>query len=294
MEFAEWFAKQMDRQGYKSKWSDSYWNVPNALSWVESSSVDGDKFLTVFVDKPLTEEIVRTIFEGAHEPVLFVVDIELLTSLTSDAPMWIRALHAIYYGRVYCWNTQGIKAMHFDWSNSTLHSSEYIEIDGILFTDTDCKLRDFPGVFHIARFYDRAFWKEQPEQPEQPEPPPKRKKPRSNPNESFWKEEWARQNNTPPKEDDIFEAFKRAFEEQMRRAQASQQQTYNQTPNRYAPTGDKWLQQFINTGSLAAAKTMYRQLGKEWHPDLNPGKPQAHETMQAINIAYDKAKAILR
>lgn len=273
--FTDWFTDKMTPLGYVKTYSiaidGSVW-----LSFLDKEN--GEGFHVCYVFKPITADEIRKLFESHNEPILFVVDAHLFDdqSVIDDPPLWMRALHAIYYGRIYTWSDWGIfVAYHFDWQTKTIQFSEPLELEGILFTDTDCKLRDFPGVFHIARFYDKAFWKEQPAQ----EPPPKREK----------------KQRKPYEESDVFKAFRRAFEEQMRRAQQRDQQTYNQRPNRYnIATDDKWLQGFMSTGNLATARAMYKQLAKEWHPDLNPGKPEALETMQLINIAFDKVKDILR
>lgn len=37
-------------------------------------------------------------------------------------------------------------------------------------------------------------------------------------------------------------------------------------------------------------KRAYRQLAKKYHPDLNPGDPEAAKKMQQINAAYDRIK----
>ena len=37
-------------------------------------------------------------------------------------------------------------------------------------------------------------------------------------------------------------------------------------------------------------KTAYRKLAKQYHPDLNPGDPNAAVRMNEINAAYDQLK----
>jgi len=182
-----------------------------------------------YVFKPITPDEIRKLFDSHNEPVLFVVDFDCIFPFgTTDAPLWIKALHAIYYGRIYVWIENGIVARHYDWANQETISSSPIDIEGILFTDTDCKLRDFPGVFHIARFYDKAFWKEQPVH----EAPPKREK----------------KQRQKPNTDDVYEAFKQAFREHMNNYGVN----YD-TPRRSAPSGDKWVQGFMSTGNLTTA-----------------------------------------
>ena len=37
-------------------------------------------------------------------------------------------------------------------------------------------------------------------------------------------------------------------------------------------------------------KRAYRLLAKKYHPDLNPGDPEAARKMQEVNAAYDQIK----
>src|SRR5580693_4996783 len=34
-------------------------------------------------------------------------------------------------------------------------------------------------------------------------------------------------------------------------------------------------------------RKIYRKLAKQYHPDLNPGKPEAEERFKAVSVAYD-------
>ncbi|HEX3520999.1 MAG TPA: DnaJ domain-containing protein, partial [Stellaceae bacterium] len=34
-------------------------------------------------------------------------------------------------------------------------------------------------------------------------------------------------------------------------------------------------------------RKVYRKLAKQFHPDLNPGKPEAEERFKSISAAYD-------
>ena len=39
--------------------------------------------------------------------------------------------------------------------------------------------------------------------------------------------------------------------------------------------------------SAEEIRTVYRKLAKQYHPDLNPGKPAAEERFKAVSAAYD-------
>jgi len=41
------------------------------------------------------------------------------------------------------------------------------------------------------------------------------------------------------------------------------------------------------TDSDAAIRSAYRKLAKRYHPDVNPGKPEAAERFKEISAAYD-------
>ena len=307
MNFTYWFTVKMQAIGYKHVGTDKSGLIDVLKYTAEARNGIYVSFYVAYVQMNTTEEYIRRVFDTIPAPVLFIVDEKVVRHVTTgNAPLWLRALHAIYYGRVYVWTEGNSKqgsmfATHFDWnSNRVMHSDE-IEVDGILFDQTQSKLRDFPGTFKIARFYDRAFWKDD------AKAPPKRDTPKYETWEEYTRKaynstDWTKQSHSNPNysqkqsdfpnQDDINEVFKRAFREHMRNY------GYDYAPPksspRQQPTGDKWLQGFMSTGSLASAKTLFKQLAKEWHPDLNPGKPEALETMKAINIAFEKAEEILR
>jgi len=276
--------------------------------WLKFTEFNGnDAFSLCYVTAPMSPEAIKISFESHKgEPILFVVDSILVNNVTE---LWFRALHAIYYGRVYLWDGDGIVSWHYDWNKKQSSYSDYLDLDGILFTDTDCKLRDFPGIFHIARFYDKSFWKEtEPQKPKGETWKERAKKGReeweqatkghaqghNNPNYSQKESDWAddfKYDRSRKSEENIYEAFARAFREHMR----SHGVDYDTPRTRNnSPVGDKWLQGFINTGNIEAAKTLYRQLSKQYHPDLNPGDTVAEETFKAISVAFSKARDILR
>lgn len=154
----------------------------------------GKSFSLYYIRKPIEGEWIREAFTLLKHPVLFVIDAQLLAEMKTNIvlkkalPLWFRALHAIYYGRVYAWfdTGKGIQAFHVNWEKWEFTYSETIVIDKMIFTETDCKLRDFPGTFQIARFTDDAFWKRDPNAPKKP---PKQK-PNYQTYEDFAKQQW--------------------------------------------------------------------------------------------------------
>lgn len=267
MGFQEWFIRKMNDIGYDTVNE----NNGEISQWIDFSNGSGDGFEVHYLTHSISPEIIRIIFSHTQRPVLFVVDTNLVDFRTMKEK-WLRALHAIYYGRVYIWTGNRIDAAHFDFLTDTI-PCRTVDIDSILFTDTDCKLKDFPGIFHIARFYDKAFWTEKVNS-------------KQSAKDRKWDDFEKRQQRKT--DEDIYEAFKRAFREHMRNHNAYHD--YEPVQPRYAPKGDKWLDLFIGTGSIEAARVKYRELAKQFHPDLNPGSSEALSTMQAINIAFDKVK----
>jgi len=51
------------------------------------------------------------------------------------------------------------------------------------------------------------------------------------------------------------------------------------------------MSHFTQASTQEELKSQYRNLAKEWHPDLNPGKPDALRMMQEINAEYAAAAA---
>lgn len=50
---------------------------------------------------------------------------------------------------------------------------------------------------------------------------------------------------------------------------------------------------FSDCLTVQQVKDAFRRLAREWHPDLNPDKPNALQTMQEINSDYDRVCDIL-
>lgn len=241
--FPDWFTQQMDDIGYALEQATDF----TAEEWLTFKDND-EQFHVVYLKTPPDAEHLRGIFTAFQMPVLFIVDKSLLPEpdpmyhyANTILPLWLRALHAVYYGRIYCWTGDGISALHVQWTNGTAQWSEPIDITGILFTHTDSKLYEFKGLFHIARFYDKAFWKNPPREQE-----PKR---------------YQRRTDAPP-------------------------------PRPQSEASNDFYHLLLKCNSLQEMKRKYRELAREWHPDLNPGKPQATVNMQLINSAFDRAKVL--
>lgn len=296
-DFSDWFTERMANINYKL-----IGHMDNdECSWMKFADAN-DRFHVFYAKKPITPEIIRTTFAMENEPILFVIDVMAMPSFNNvDVTSWMRALHAIYYGRIYFWNGQEIKALHFDWIKNNSFVSEAIDMSGILFTRVDSQLRDFPGLFFIARFYDKAFWKEQPKQQKGESWKERAKKQREE-----WEQATKGHSTSDRKyqyqqdsesahsrrhtEEDIYEAFKRAFYEHMNNWGAYTHERTSQ--QRYTPQGDKWFTMLVQTGSLAEARKVYLRLAKENHPDINKS-PEATAIMQQVNAAWEKVQEYL-
>lgn len=302
--FEKYITGSLEQIGYKKQDSASGTHSIRVTFKSISQSVD-DTFHVMYIRQPPdNSDEVKGVFDFYKKPMLFVIDHQAMADDLlafvqhgKALPLWIRALHAIYYGRIYTWfaSERTIKSLHFDWDKHDTAYSEAIEIDRVILTETDSLLRDYPGHFKIARFSDRAFWKG-----ERPQKPPKREQ-RNGPTYEEWiREEFKRYQGyghtpprPPPEAESIYEMFERLKREEMRRRQSQQQQTYNQRPNRYASTNDKWLIMLLAEGTLDGAKKKFRELAHQYHPDKAGDSPEVIETMQLINAAYAKAKTIL-
>lgn len=120
----------------------------------------GERVAVFYFTKPITLSLLRDVFmfEGN---VLVVLDIALMPpdgTARSRMPDWLRALHALYYGRVYVWCGEHIHAAHFDFDDNIAILSDPIEGFNLLCAEVDCWFTDFSGHYRIARFYDKKFW----------------------------------------------------------------------------------------------------------------------------------------
>lgn len=328
LDFVKYLNAEMRSIGYETRYEETKAThafmrfSPTLSAAMNQNMYDAPKFGVYYIRQPIADaEWIREAFKAnSPTPLLFVVDQQLLAdtkakiALGQAVPLWLRALHAIYYGRIYTWLTgEGIKAFHINWDKSDFAYSETIVIDRMVFTETDSLLRDFPGQFKIARFTDDAFWKRD------PNAPPRAKKEKRNPYEApkgsyedfarnyyqqgFWGYDPGVNNyssargNPPPKDmpregESFNDYFKRIFEEDLRRRQAHHPPPPPPRNQRSYQVDDQWLAKMLAAGNLDGAKKVYRELSRQYHPDINK-EPNATEVMQAINNAYDKAKVML-
>lgn len=281
MEFQEWFIPKMNKAGYEYALV-----LNNRVAESFRFSHTAFYFGVVYVKRPIDLEDLRQLFESVGCNLLLIIDSDLVTDLTID-DKWLRAIHALYFGRIYVWNGRSIKAFHHDrQTDKPIYSKNDVDVNEIKFEKVDCWYPGFPGVFNIARFNDPVFWKTEPKR----EKPPKREKDTSY--EDFWKQEFERQKakgrTYNPHNEDVFRDFREAFERNKRQYEANNPKPPPSRP-RYMPTGDKWLTLLLAEGTLEGAKKKYRELAMLHHPD----RAGNVELMQLINVAWEKAKEIL-
>lgn len=275
--FFQWFVSKMDKIGY----AETYGNDSADFTWLNFKS-DRNQFHVAYIKHPIEAERIKNLFDTHNDPILFVVDSSLIDDKSIHFEM-LRAIHALYYGRIYVWDGRGLGAIHHDRQSGVTTASEYIEINVIKFDHVDCWLKSFPGQFFIARFDEPAsFWKGQAKQRQRKAPPP------PDSAEEFFRKQY--QQNT----EDVFRDFKEAFERNKRTWYADPPEPkYQRGFPQYQPTGDKWLTMLLAEGTLDGAKKKFRELAHEYHPDKAGDSPEVVQVMQAINSAYARAKDIL-
>jgi len=306
--FDQYITEQLNHIGYKI---NAVGDKPAAITMeFKHWNPVNERFFVVYLRQaPTDSEQIREVFKFHNAPVLFVVDHSVmaahLLAFVADGkapPLWMRALHATYLGRIYTWHSdrRDLQVLHFDWDKKQANYSQTIDIQRVLFKEVDCKLRDFPGQFHVALLGDPAFWMGYKEKP-------RREPPREQSYEEWLREEFKnyqyqeppgyRANNRPPPppEPNIYEEFMRHKREQETRQRERQNYTYGHTPPRPSsrPTGDQWFDQMMAAGSLEGAKQVYRKLGLQYHPDHTKAA-DATEVMQKINSAYEKVARYLK
>lgn len=232
-------------------------------------SPDDDPVWVQYHDTEIPVDFIRKSFDFKGH-VLFVLHEHLIPDAITDresTPYWLRVLHGLYMGRIYVWNDRTLYAVHFDYDEGDILESSIIQPDGLLLVETGTWLRGWNDAYKLARFWDVAWWTDTNQQREQA------REQRQN----FW------------------EQYQQQEQERQRQREQERQRQYAYTapPPKQNGSQRDFLREFLNCGTLAKAKGMYRDLAKEFHPDLNPGR-NTTVTMQQVNAAWDKAREMLR
>jgi len=299
--FENWFMNKMLAIGYEAMFYN-YALECTVIRFKKQVFLKGivafAEFDAVYIKKPITLDDLRILFQNSpNTPLLIIVDSDLVSAMAMN-DNWLRAIHALYYGRVYMWSGAEITAAHWDRDNLDFTQSEPIQFKTLKFEMIDSWYKAFPGDFNVAHFNEGVFWKVQ-------EKPPKRDKkapPPPDSAEEFWRKYYERNAHDPnwgkythskyeySSNEDVYEQFKRAYE----REKARHQETHEPPPPRPRSNSiqNKWVVMMLEPKTLEGAKRVYRQLAKENHPDVNKS-PDAIEVMQAINIAYEMVVEML-
>lgn len=249
--FTDFMAQNLTRGGYTViDKSDQ-----DVFAW---SPVDGKPIWVCYLTAEISPEQIRRSFDFKGY-ILYVVDDKLIPQDITDrtsTPMWLRVIHGLYMGRVYTWNGRFLYGLHFDYEAGVINESGILTPDRLLLLDSDTLLRGWNDTYRIARMMDKAWWASE-----------QRNQYYHN---GGWQQSggkweytgaagkgysktydtpWAKQESAPPKQRD----FKAEFR---------------------ACKGE------------AEAKTLYKQLAKQYHPDLNLDTDTTL-IMQQINAAWD-------
>ena len=273
---------------------------------------EGQPVWACYLDTAITPEQIRRSFEFQGH-MLFVVNEKLIPDTITEresTPMWLRVLHGLYMGRIYVWNGRVLYAMHFNWDTGDVNESAPIAPDDLLLVETGTWLRGWPGTYRLARFYDQAWWtdsaKAREEARRQAEDYARQRTEQTRQQWQGWQKEWDNWNKYTYGSEDGPSSSRQSYEQARDEYQRQQQarENYNGSGNRqerayYAPpkqaagSSRDFVAEFLKCGTLAAAKKLFRELAREYHPDMNPGKDTT-VTMQQINNAWDKVKERMR
>ena len=261
-EFIPYIRQRLEASGYTCKRPAS----PNDLY---VSTPEKQEVWIAYLSYEVTPEQIRRCFDVPGY-VLFVVDEKLMPAEIVDrdsTPMWLRVLHGLYMGRVYTWNGRHLYGLHFDYDTGDVSESAAIQPDELLLVETGTWLRGWPGTYRLARFFDKQWWNEQ----------------------TAWDNEYARQQSSSRQS---YEQARDSYQEQARKRQDKFNEDFGLPPIKRRPATDNkrdFMREFMACADAAAAKSLYKKLAKEFHPDLNPGKDTTVE-MQQLNLAWEKAE----
>lgn len=288
MSFFEWLILSTRKAGY----SHMGGAIGESFDGGAFMNMKGEAFSVFHIKQSVPLETIKGMFESISAPTLVVVDSHLINAAAMNEP-WLRALHALYYGRVYAWVGKLVQAVHYDRMVNDIKVWGPVDGSDFYFDTVDSWYKGMSGTYATCRFTDPNFWKDT--EPKAHKRQHKHTPPKSNNTEQFWREEFERQKNTNPnagaRAEDVYEAFREAFNQYK---QQYAEPPPDPSPRRtYRPTGDQWFNALIAEGSLEGAKKKYRQLALEYHPDRKGDSPEVIETMQLINAAYARVKEIL-
>lgn len=249
--FPIWLGQNLKRYGYKP--------LHETERDIFIQTPEGENTWVFYVDKEITPEKIRRCFEYAGH-VLFVVDDKLIPQDITDresTPMWLRVLHGLYMGRVYTWNGRFLYGLHFDYDAGVINESGAIQPDALWLHEHGTWLRGWGGTYRTARFYDKAWWFEKG-------------------SESFH---------------DQYTRYKQEQEKKREQSGRYGYGEYNTPPPPKQEAKRDFMREFMACANHAAAKTLYKKLAREYHPDVSV-HPDATVVMQQINAAWDKAQKV--
>ncbi len=312
--FSDWITAKLDPLGWKPITTASS-NLFSSIRFKPQNTMQ--PFSVIYLKARIDTDGLRYLFQNIPDYLLIVVDGDEINDQVG-LKEWFRALHALYYGRVYVWDGVGILPVHYDRHDGQFSNGRYVQLRSLRFECIDCLYGGFKGLYNVVLLNDRKFWTTA-------EKPPSREK--TTPNEEFWqaqhqqteargsaktdarKQEHFRREQAQRDEhkrradaerekrerEDVFRDFNEAFERNKRRYDAENGSAYdpNARPQytRGGVQGDKWFIQIWSDGTKDGAKKVYRALGLKYHPDVNKA-PDATTIMQAINQAYEKVMEI--
>lgn len=208
-----------------------------------------------YLTEAIDPEKIRRSFTDFKGFILYVVDDKLIPQdieSRTKTPMWLRVLHGLYMGRVYTWNDRHLYGLHFDYDEGEVTESGIISPAEMVLFETDTLLRGWNDKYRIARFRDPAWWSVK------------------NPYQKAY--------------EDIGRKREQA-QNQQRYYTYEQQRTQPPAPKQESQSLD-FKAQFKACSNAQEAKTLFKKLARQYHPDLNPGTDTT-VIMQQVNAAWD-------
>lgn len=139
-------------------------------------------FSVIYLKNRIDTDGLSYLFQNIPDHLLIVADSSLIGEDTGNKE-WFRALHALFYGRVYVWDGLGILPLHYDRVTGKFSNGGYVTLKSLRFERVDCLYSGFKGQYNVVLLNDRKFWTTG-------EKPPSREN-TTNPNEQFWQDAYA-------------------------------------------------------------------------------------------------------